>query len=693
MKSTALIAGLSSPLFAVANSWNPYYLSHAQPPLETRDASEALLPYALEPLPLGVVQPNGWLRDQLRLMADGLPGHEHDFYRYVRDNLWVGGDQEYSDAHEALPYWYNGLVPLAYLLNDQRLKDQVTNTTDYVLSHQQPDGWLGPETNVSERAFWARYPMLLGLTQLAEVEANTPLRTRILDAIHRFVELAHSMLSDNYQGYVKHDGQNFDDQWGRARAADMIMSLQWLYEHDPRNHSETLLDCMTLFHNQALNWSHWYTDEVYPKSDLDTLPDDFTSANWPYEHGVNIAEGLKFGAVIRRFKHDDAFAETSRRAVNWTMEYHGTPSGSIIADERLVGLSPVQGVELCAVVETMFSLSYIYHALGENHFADRCELAAYNALPVMTLPDWWAHQYVAQTNQPISHQLDQSPFSTVNEVGQTYGLEPNYPCCTVNHPQGYPKYVAASYARVGQNGIAHVLLGPTSANATTRAGLKVDVICDTAYPFTQQLSYWIRADNSFDFHVRVPQWARWVKFWINDFQLNNVKPDPVTGLQRISLDGDVSFVRVEFGADIRVESRANDTVSIYHGALLYAIPIPYNLTSYRDSNYPDAPANVLNHDLLPTAAWAYAIDPSTLRYKGLPINTTKVPNPLWTDQAPTAITAKVCEIRWDLVDGYAPNPPRSENRSCLGDPFDIDLIPYGGAKLHLAEIPVVDLAG
>ncbi|KAF9894117.1 hypothetical protein FE257_009090 [Aspergillus nanangensis] len=664
---------------------NPHFLG------DQTSRTGALVPYALDPLPLGSVTPNGWLLDQLQLMADGLPGHEHDFYRYVRDNPWVGGDQEYSGAHEALPYWFNGLVPLAYLTNNHRLKDQVLNATNYVLSHQQPDGWLGPETNVSEREFWARYPMLLGLTQLAEVEAGTPLATQILDAFHRFVNLAHTMLSNNYHGYVKREGQNFDDQWGRARAADMIMSLQWLYERNPRNQSAKLLDCMDFFYNQAYNWTHWYSDEVYPREDLDTLPDNFTAANWPLEHGVNIAEGLKFGAVVRRFKHDDQLANTSRRAVGLTMTYHGTPSGSIIADERLAGLSPVRGVELCTVVETMFSLSYIYHALGENTFADQCELAAYNALPVMTLPDWWAHQYVAQTNQPMCHKLEKSPFSTVQDIGQTFGLDPNYPCCTVNHPQGYPKYVAASYVREGENGIAHVLLGPTSVKTKTRAGVQVEVLCNTDYPFAHDLSYSIHADNSFDFLVRIPEWAQSVEIFVNEARLNHIQPDSVTGLQRISLDGAASTVRVQLSTEIRVQPRANDTVAIYHGALLYAIPISYDLTSYPDSDYPNGPPEVMNHDLVPTTAWAYAIDPSTLRYKGMPSSQAKLPNPLWASTAPTAITATVCEIDWSLQDGYAPNPPLAGNRTCSSDPFDIDLIPYGGAKLHMAELPVMNL--
>lgn len=78
----------------------------------------------------------------MQLMADGLAGHEYDFYLYVKDSSWLGGDQEYSDLNEGFPYWFNGLVPLAYGLNDDTLKSQVQDAANYVLQHQANDGWL-----------------------------------------------------------------------------------------------------------------------------------------------------------------------------------------------------------------------------------------------------------------------------------------------------------------------------------------------------------------------------------------------------------------------------------------------------------------------------------------------------------------------------------------------------------------------
>lgn len=646
-----------------------------------------------EPLPLGSIKPRGWLLEQVVSMASGLAGHEYDFYQVVRDSPWVGGNREYSDLNEALPYWFNGVVPLAYQTGDGTLLSKLKKITEYILVHQQPDGWLGPETSMSRRNFWARTPLLMGLTQMAEAEKGTWLADQIMDAMHAFLNVMHSMLSNNLQGLVAHPGDEFNEQWGRSRSADMILVLQWLYEKDPRGNKGKILECMEFFRQGGHDWSWWYTDEIYPKVDLDTLPDNFTKKYYHFEHGVNVGQGLKASAVIRRFTHDDRLLNSARTGVNWTFSYHGTPSGGVIADERLSGLSPVRGVELCSVVETMYSLTYLYQATAEREYADRCELAAFNALPVMVTTDWWAHQYIAQTNQPVSHVVRRSPWHNVGTNAQTFGLEPNYPCCTVNHPQGYPKFISNMFVQVGHDGIGHALLGPGSVETTTKSGIKVKITCDTGYPFGHELWYNIESSEDFTWSFRVPKWADLEKSWysVDASMPIPVLPNPYDGMQEMLMRAGKHIMRYTLQTSIRVVPRANDTVAIYHGSLLYAVPLNPEVT-YRQSSYPNAPPLVREYTMTPRKQWGLALDPSSLRFRGLSNPMAPLPNPVWAEgTSVTTITATVCEIQWELTEprGHAPNPPHKLIRGCIGEPLEVEMVPYGTAKLHMAELPVM----
>ena len=652
-------------------------------------------------------------------MADGLPGHLFDFYRLVKDAPWMGGNAEYSPLNEAFPYFFNGLVPLAYALDDERLKTQVLTAADYIISHQHEDGWIGTEgeRDISRRNFWARYPLFLGLVQLVEVESDKRKPGLIIAAMHRFIELMHTMLSNGHKGYVWAPGDQFDEQWGRSRAADMVIALQWLYEHHPGSLSDKIHECMVHMYQQAYDWTYWFSEEVFIKDDLDLWPVELTNSLFPYVHGVNAGQGLKYGAVMRRLTHDHDLLNFTRTGVDWTFTYHGTPSGGIIGDEREAGLSPVRGVELCSVVETMFSLTYLQQALGDAAFAERAELAAFNALPAMVRPHWWAHQYVAQTNQPISHPLKKSPFWNVGPHGQVFGTEPNYPCCTVDFSQGYPKFLSASFVRDGNDGIAHALLGPAQVQTTTKSGVEVEITCRTNYPFSQLLTYTLTASEAFRFAFRVPAWTdlNTTQLWVNDRAVH-LYPDTHTGMNTLQLGPGISNVEVYLGAAIRTEPRANDTIAIYHGALLYAVHVYHTAEAHRPARYPgtQAPDSAADWVMLPTSPWNLAIDESTLSFYPYLNREEGLPNPIWEEDAPPVmISALACEIDWRLKDGYAPNPPprwtkedrvgndgqkpikggkRKSNRKCIGRAFMVGLRPYGSAKLHMAEIPTVDLS-
>ena len=258
--------------------------------------NDGLVPFAFKPLPLGSIQPSGWLKDQMQLMGNGLAGHEHDFYDYVAHSSWLGEDKEYSTLNEGTPYWFNGMVPLAYGLGDARLKDQVHSAAEYILDHAWDDGWIGPE-NRTARNFWGRMPLFLGFVGLAE--ANKTWEAKIVPALHKFNTLMNNMLNNNYTGYLYQKGDILseeDDWWGRVRSQDMMITLQWLYDNHPGDQADKLLANMKMLHDEGLNWEDWYNEPVYfvhgIDKDLNTVNVDFTDNHYYYEHGVNVGQGM-----------------------------------------------------------------------------------------------------------------------------------------------------------------------------------------------------------------------------------------------------------------------------------------------------------------------------------------------------------------------------------------------------------------
>ena len=122
---------------------------------------------AFAPLPLGAVRPGGWLKRQLQIQADGLTGHLDEFWADVGNNSgWLGGTGE---SWERGPYFVDGLVPLAYLLQDQRLIAKARPWIEWTLTHQDPDGRMGPAKNTD---WWPNMVMLKALTQYQEATGD-----------------------------------------------------------------------------------------------------------------------------------------------------------------------------------------------------------------------------------------------------------------------------------------------------------------------------------------------------------------------------------------------------------------------------------------------------------------------------------------------------------------------------------------
>ncbi|KAI1499197.1 duf1680 domain-containing protein [Biscogniauxia marginata] len=660
-------------------------------------------------VPLGTIKPQGWLKGELQLEAEGLAGNMFDFYRYVHDSMWLGGDSEYSTLHESAPYWFNGLVPLAFSLGDSRLEAQVKTFLDYILEHQAEDGWLGPETTPQTRGLWGRCYILLGLVQYAD--ADSAQTDRIVDAMHRYVELSHSMLKNNFTGLIQKDGDVFDfDGFGLARAHEMHIPLTWLYENYPKNNSQIILETMELMiegNKQAnVDWREFWVEGTYPE--VVYAPRD-QSYSWLFTHAVNMAEGLRFPLSIYRTTNDTALKTQTRTAVDLLAKWHKSLSGSIIGDEFITDLNPSRGAELCTTAEVMFSLAYIYQYLGDNDLADWVELAAFNALPGQMAPDWWSHQYVQQENQPWSRNLTVKPemWQNVDSQGNVFGLEPNYPCCTVNHPQAYPKFLANSYVVTEDYGIAHVLLAPSSLNSSNN-GTDYTIVADTSYPFSFDLNYIITSTSDFTFYVRIPSWANSSSTYTGPSGESSAQISPSDrGFQRFDIPKGDSAISISFQTEPRVEHRANNTAAIYYGALLYSLAIDSNVSAVAPLAYdgsaplgaPTANEHTRDHHIEPTGPWNVAIDPSQIRVVVVQqqqqqqrnnSDASELPSPIWDYGAPPVeLRVAAVQIDWPLAFDSPADPPREPR--VTGKPFSARFVPFGSAKVHMAHLPVVQL--
>ncbi len=186
------------------------------------EAAPALKLHALrfEPLPVGSIKPSGWLEGQLRMQAAGLSGHLDEFWPDINQSAWFGGKAE---GWERVPYWLDGLVPLAYVLDDAALKAKVKRAVDYIIDHQHPDGWLGPVGDSQKhKAYdvWPLFPLLKALTQYHEATGDP----RIVPALVKCCRKIDEVITREPMY-----------SWARFRAADLAVTLYWLYDraHEP----------------------------------------------------------------------------------------------------------------------------------------------------------------------------------------------------------------------------------------------------------------------------------------------------------------------------------------------------------------------------------------------------------------------------------------------------------------------------
>jgi hypothetical protein len=621
-------------------------------PVVTNRAPLLAVPFVA--LPLGSVRPQGWLLTQCQMQRNGITGNAETIYAsdLGTNSGWLGGTGE---NFERGPYYFRGLIALAYTLNDAGLIQTGQKWMNWLLENQGANGYIGP---ASDNDWWPRMPATYALRDYYEATADPRV----------------PIVLSNYCNYMR---LNLPSQplanWSMARAGDEMDVALWLYN---RNGDANLLSLVTLLRQQAYDWP-----TIFANDDFDDYGQDF----YP-KHNVNIEEALKMPAVYYQFSQLASDLNAVSLGLGNLMRENALSCGINSGTEFLAGDASIQGVELCAIVEAMLSLETAVRISGDPALADRLETISFNALPAALANHIKGLQYYTVPNNliaiPGGHGFNQD-YSN----GTLPGPDSGYPCCRYNFQMGWPKFVQNSWAATPDGGLAIIAYAPTVVNALA-GGRQVQITESTAYPFAEQVQLQISVSNSvaFPLTLRIPGWCSNATLTVNGQAQSGVDAGAFFRLARTWTNGDL--VTLSMPMVIQTLAGPSRAVAISRGPLVYSLSIGESWTT----NTPDPLGLGFDEfQVHATTPWAYALqlNPANPAASLTFTNYATPTNPFDPAEPSVALLAQARPVtNWTIgwVGTQAFEPPVSPLAST--NPLQpVTLVPFGAQHIRLSWFP------
>ena len=592
------------------------------------------------------LKPEGWLRRQLEIQAEGLSGNLHKIWPDIRDSAWIGGNRE---GWERVPYWLDGFIPLAYLLENEELITTAKKYIDAIVSAQEEDGWICP-CDKDKRGKYDTWAVQL-ICKTLKVYYECSGDERIPEVIYKVLKNYYSLLKNGEARLFK---------WAKYRWFETFISLNFLYE---KYNEDWIKDLAKIIKEQGYDYN--IATESWKKP----------THNWLRKtHIVNITMMLKSEAVSHELLGKE-YTDNAEKLREILDKYNGTAFEGFTGDEVLSGLDPTRGTECCSVVEQMYSYEEIFAKTGDNKWAERLEMLAFNALPATLSEDMWTHQYVQQVNQIACQKtMIMAPWSTNGPYAHTFGLEPNFGCCTANFNQGWPKFALSAFMHSG-NTIINSVMVPSVLKAD---GVTIRLVTD--YPFNNKMHYYIDAKKDFHFVVRIPSFANNLKVNSEFHETKDIEFEISSGKTEIEL---------EFTATPYFKERPNNLYALQMGSLLFSVPVAYEkvMREYTKKGV-ERKFPYCDYQFIPKTPWNYGYVDSDFE-----IQYNKIGNiPFSQDKPPVSITANMRQIDWGMKFPYrsiARKTPKSIK--AVSENKKIKLIPYGCSRLRMTEMPVLNL--
>lgn len=610
------------------------------------------------------IRPNGWLMDQLKIQMNGLSGKLYEIWDSVGSySGWLGGTGE---SWERAPYYLDGLLPLSYYLNDKEHWDLCCRFIEWTLNSQDETGNFGPVSTKQEQ--WSRYVMLKVLIQYQEITGDE----RVVPFVRNFLKYMAELTKEVEIA-----------EWSEARVPDLLYVGKWLYDltKDPE-----IIEYMRQIDKSSLDWCDFLEDLPFPRPASYYINWDAMKHMYNYEmdkmvpyhrtHIVNVTMGFKHPAMRALLDSQKDYEKIAREGIREVIRKHGVASGCINGDEHLAGNNPVQGSELCSVVEYMFSLHALMEVFGDTEFADQMERLAYNALPATITEDFMGHQYLQQANQIIADDRKR-PWFNNNSDSTLFGLEPNFGCCTANMHQGWPKFVNALWYREKEDTLVSMVFAPNTVD-TVLGDEKVSITLDTKYPFRDELTYVFEqaVSKKIKIKIRIPDWCDDPKVQCEKAEIWEDKENRFIIVEKQFCQGD--RIEVKLPMKVAMTEWYKGSVAVERGPLVYGLDIKERWETVKEVG------GVKDYAVYPESPWNYAI----CREISSTVEEMEVSAVPFSKECPPVriqIAGKQLED-WTENDGNTGEMPVSPVISDEKEEM-LSLIPFGCTKLRVAQFP------
>ena len=279
----------------------------------------------------------------------------------------------------------------------------------------------------------------------------------------------------------------------------------------------------------------------------------------------------------------------------WSIAEHDRHNGGgFSSGERATGNPYHPGaIETCCTIAWMALSIEMLRMTGDSVVADEIELSTLNSVVGM-------HSHTgrwATYNTPMDGVRRASGHDI---VFQARPGSPELNCCSVNSPRGFG--LVSDWALMfGRDGLVLNYYGPSRMRAKLRPGLSVELVQETGYPLSGEIT--IRVDPSkpapFVLMLRVPHWSRRTRASINGRSLARPDSGRYLRLERAWQKGDTIRLRLDMSLHFwRGEQDCQGLTSVYRGPLLLAFDHRHNrhLSTLRKSKAnPTADPGALSH--------------------------------------------------------------------------------------------------